>query len=87
MKSKAEELIEELVEAQTVDINHLKSVLKALQANTQTLIRVGGRYSKDVKNQMYAGHLVKWDTMTAHLAEAISDLDEWIEAYEAKDSR
>jgi hypothetical protein len=51
-----------------------KSVLKSIQDRTQDLIRAGRDIQKENGKRDF-------DTATAHLAEAIDTLDQWIEKY------
>jgi len=58
-----------------VDVYHIKSVVEALQNQTQSLIRAGAHIPDNLDKK-------KFDKATAYLAEAISTLDEWIEFYD-----
>lgn len=81
---KAEKLIEQvvagedprkLVEASKLwDIHFVKSILKAIQNQSQDLIRAGRMIPKEKGARDF-------DTATAHMAEAIDALDQWIEKY------
>jgi len=62
-------------EAKVVDVYFIKATFKALQNQTQSMIRAGANIPKNYDKKLF-------DKGTAHLAEAISVFDEWIEQYD-----
>jgi len=62
-------------EAKVVDVWHIKSILAAVQNQTKSLIRAGANIPKKYNKKLF-------DKSTAHLAEAIDALDEWITFYD-----